>query len=188
MDVYKYFHIPRIKGFLKDFWSPVVHVELIQLSSVQSHSHVRLFATHELQHARLSCPQQLPESMQTHVHWLGDTIQPSHPQLSASLPTFKLSQHQVFSNESVLRIRWPKYWSFSISPSNDIQDWISFRIDWLDLIAVQGTLKSLLQHHSSKASILQHSAFFIVQLSHQVAKILKLQHQSFQWIVKVDFL
>ena len=75
---------------------------------------------------------------------------------------------RIFSNESVLHIRWPKYWSFSfsISPSNDYSGLISFGIDWLDLLAVQGTLKSLLQHHSSKASILQHSAFFVVQLSH----------------------
>ena len=75
---------------------------------------------------------------------------------------------RVFSNESVLHIRWPKYWSFSfsISPSNEDPGLTSFRMDWLDLLAVQGTLKSLLQHHSSKASILQHSAFFIVQLSH----------------------
>ena len=75
---------------------------------------------------------------------------------------------RVFSNESVLRIRWPKYWSFSfsISPSNEYSGLISFRIDWLDLLAVQGTLQSLLQHHSSKASIVRHSAFFIVQLSH----------------------
>ena len=75
---------------------------------------------------------------------------------------------RVFSNESVLRIRWPKYWSFSfsISPSNEYSGLISFRMDWLDLLAVLGTLKSLLQHHSSKASILWHSAFFIVQLSH----------------------
>ena len=73
---------------------------------------------------------------------------------------------RVFSNESVLHIRWPKYWSFSISPSNEHSGLISFRMDWFDLLAVQGTLKSLLQHHSSKASILQRSAFFIVQLSH----------------------
>ena len=75
---------------------------------------------------------------------------------------------RLFSNESVLHIRWPKCWSFSfrISPSNEYSGLISFRTDWLDLLAVQGTLKSLLQHHSSKASILQHSAFFIVQLSH----------------------
>ena len=72
----------------------------------------------------------------------------------------------VSSNESVLHIRWPKYWSFSISPSNEYSGLISFRIDWLDLLAVQVTLKSLLQHHSSKASILRHSAFFLVQLSH----------------------
>ena len=75
---------------------------------------------------------------------------------------------RVFCNESVLHMRWPKYWSFSfsISPSNEYSGLISFRMDWLDLLAVQGTLKSLLQHHSSKASILRHSAFFIVQLSH----------------------
>ena len=78
------------------------------------------------------------------------------------------SSIRVFSNESALRIRWPKYWSFSfnISPSNEHSGLISFRMDWLDLLADQGTLKSLLQHHSSKASIIQHSAFFIVQLSH----------------------
>ena len=75
---------------------------------------------------------------------------------------------RVFFNESALRMRWPKYWSFgfSISPSNEYSELVAFKIDWLDLLAVQGTLKSLLQHHSSKASILQHSAFFIVQLSH----------------------
>ena len=72
---------------------------------------------------------------------------------------------RIFSNESALHIRWPKYWSFSISPSNDCSGFISFRTDWFDLLAVQGTLKSLLQHHSSKASILKHSAFFMVQLS-----------------------
>ena len=83
------------------------------------------------------------------------------------LPTISPSI-RVFSNESAFRIRWPKYWSFNfnISPSNEHPGLISFRMDWLDLLAVQGTLKSLLQHHSSKASILQHSAFFIVQLSH----------------------
>ena len=83
------------------------------------------------------------------------------------LPSIFLSI-RVFSNESALRMRWPKYWSFSfnISPSNEHPELISFRMDWLDLLAVQGTLKSLLQHHSSNASILQHSAFFIVQLSH----------------------
>ena len=84
------------------------------------------------------------------------------------LPPSIFPSIRVFSNELVLRIRWPKYWSFSfnISPSNEYSGLISFRMDWLDLLAVQGTLKSLLQHHSSKASILQHSVFFTVQLSH----------------------
>ena len=95
-------------------------------------------------------------------------IQPSHPLSSTSPPALNLSQHWVFSNESALCIRWPKYWSFSfnISPSNEYPGLISFKMDWVDLLAVQGTLKSLLQHHSSKASILMCSAFFIVQLSH----------------------
>ena len=108
---------------------------------------------------------QLPKLAQTHVHRAGDAIQPSHPLLL--LPSI-FPSIRVFSNESVLHIRWPKYWSFSfsISPSNKYSGLISFRKDWLDLLAVQGTLKSLLQHHSSTASILQHSAFFIVQLSH----------------------
>ena len=91
---------------------------------------------------------------------------------------------RVFSSESVLRIRWPKYWSFSfsISPSNEYSGLISFRMDWLDLFSVQGTLKSLLQHHSSKASVLQHSAFFIVQLSHPyvtTGKTIALTRQTF---------
>ena len=110
---------------------------------------------------------QLPESTQTHVHRVGDAIQPSHPLSSPSPPAPNPSQHRVFSSESTLRMRWPKYWSFSfsINPSNKHPGLISFRMDWVDLLAVQGTLKSLLQHHSSKASILQHSAFFTVQLS-----------------------
>ena len=109
---------------------------------------------------------QLQEFTQTHVHWVDDAIQPSHPMSSPSLPT--ITKIRVFSNESVLHIRWPKYWSFSfnISPSNEYSGLISFGMDWLDLLAVQGTLKSLLQHHSSKASILHCSAFFTVQLSH----------------------
>ena len=106
------------------------------------------------------------EFTETHVHWVGDAIQPSHPLSSPSPPTFHLSQHRVFSNESVLHIRWPKYWNFSISPSNEYSRLISFRMHSLDLLAVQGILKSLLQHHSSKASILWSSAFFTVQFSH----------------------
>ena len=111
---------------------------------------------------------QLPEFTQTHVHRVGDAIQPSHSLSSPSPPAFNLSQHQGLFNESAVHISWPKYWSFSfnISPSNEHPGLISFRIDWLDLLAVRGTLKSLLQHHRSKTSILWHSAVFIVQLSH----------------------
>ena len=111
---------------------------------------------------------QLSELTQTHIHWVSDAIQPSHLLSSPSLPTFNLSQHQGLFSESVLHIRWPKYWSFSfsISPSKEYSGLISFRMDGMDLLAVQGTLKSFLQHHSSKASILRCSAFFIVWLSH----------------------
>ena len=110
---------------------------------------------------------QLPELTQTHVHWVGDAIQPSHPLSSPSSPALIFLSIRVFSNESVLPIRWLKYWSFSfsISHSNEYSGLISFRMDWLDFLAVQGTLKSLFQYHSSKASILQCSAFFMVQLS-----------------------
>ena len=111
---------------------------------------------------------QLPEFTQTHVHRVSDAIQPSHPLSSPSLLPPIPPSIRVFSNESAFRIRWPKYWNFSlnISPSNEHPGLISFRMDWLDLIAVQGTLGSLLQHHSSKASILWRSAFFTVQLLH----------------------
>ena len=110
---------------------------------------------------------QLPEFTQTHVHWAGDAIQPSHPHPLLLLPSI-FPSIRVFSNESTLLIRWPKYWSFSVSiiPFKEHSGLISFRMDWLDLLAVQRTLKSLLQHHSSKASILRRSAFFAVQLSH----------------------
>ena len=117
---------------------------------------------------------QLPEFTQTHVHRVSDAFQPSHPLSSPSPPlsspsppTLNFPSIRVFSNESVLHIRWPKYWSFSfsISHSNEYSGLISFRIDWLDLLAVQGILKSLLEHHSSKAPILQCSVFFMVQNS-----------------------
>ena len=109
---------------------------------------------------------QLLEFTQTHAHQVGDAIQPSHPLSSPSPPAPNPSQHQGLSSESALHIRWPKYWSFSfsISPSNEYSGLIFFRMDWFDLLAVQGTLKSLLQH--SNISILLHSTFFIVQLSH----------------------
>ena len=123
---------------------------------------------HELQHARCPCPSPTPG-----VHpnpcplsrWCHPTILSSVVPFSFCPQSFPASWS---SNESALHIRWPKYWSFSfnISPSNEHPGLISFRMDWLDLLAVQGTLKSLLQHHSSKASILRCSAFFIVQLSH----------------------
>ena len=111
---------------------------------------------------------QLPEFTQTHVRRVGDAIQPFQPLSSPSPPAPPIPPTiSVFSNESTLRMRWPKYWSFSFSiiPSKEILGLI-FRMDWLDLLEVQGTLKSVLQHHSSKASILCHSAFFTVQLSH----------------------
>ena len=153
-------------------YSPCVCVLVAQFSrSVVSDS----LQPHESQHARPPCPSQLPESTQTHVHQVGDAIQPSHPLSSPSPPASNPPQHQGFSSESTLHMRWPKYWSFSfsISPSNEHPGLISFRMDWLDLLAVQGTLKSLLQHRSSKASVLQHSAFFIVQLSHPYMIIVK---------------
>ena len=110
----------------------------------------------------------LLELTQTHVHWVGDAIQSPSSLSSPPPPAFNLSGIRVFSNDLSLHIRWPKYWSFSfsISPSNEYSGLISFRIDWLHLSAVQGTLKSLLQHHTSKASILWCSALFMVQLSH----------------------
>ena len=110
----------------------------------------------------------LLEFTQTHVHRVGDAIQPSHPLSSPFLLPPIPPSIRVFSNESALHMRWPKYWSFSfrIFPSKEIPGLISFRMDWLDLLAVQGILKSLPQHHSSKASILQCSAFFTGQISH----------------------
>ena len=109
---------------------------------------------------------QLLECTQIHVHRVSDAIQPSHPLSSLLLQPSIFPRIRVFSSELVLRIRWPKYWSFSISPSNEFSGLISFRIDWFELLAVQGTLKSLLQHHSSKSSILLRSAFFLVELLH----------------------
>ena len=110
---------------------------------------------------------QTPELTQTHVHRIGDANQPSHPLSSPCLHAFNLSQDQGLFYQA-FGIRWPNYWSFTfnISHSKEYSGPTSFRIDWLDLLAVQETLKSLLQHHSSKASIVQHSTSFIVRLSH----------------------
>ena len=123
---------------------------------------------HGLKHTRLLCPLLSPRACSNpcSLSMSGDAIQPSHPLLLPSPPASNLSSIWVFSNESVLHIRWPNYLSFSTSPSNEYSGLIFFRIDWFDLPSVQGILKSLLQHHSSKASVLQHSAFFIAQLSH----------------------
>ena len=142
---------------------------MFQFTSVQSLSHVRLFAT--------TWTEARQESLSITYSWsflkllsIELVMQSNH--LILCYPLLLLPSIfpsiRVFSNESVLCIRWPKYWSFSlgVSPCNEYSGLISFRIDWLDLLAVQGTLKNLLQHHSSKASVLQYSAFFIVQLSH----------------------
>ena len=164
-------------------------ISLLPFSSVQFTSVTQSCPTlcHPMDYSTLGLPvhHQLLEFTQTHVHWVTDAIQPSHPLLSPSPPTFNLSQHQgLFQWVSFFRIRWPKYWSFSfnISPSNEYSELISFKIDWLDLLAVQGTLKNLLQHYSSKTSILQRSAFFTVQLSHPymtTGKTIALTRQTF---------
>ena len=120
---------------------------------------------------------QLPEVAQSHVHQVGDVIQPSHhchPLLPSIFPSTG-----VFFSESVLPIRWPKYWSFSISSSNEYSELISFRINWFDLLAIQGTLKSLLHHHNSKVSIFWCSAFFMVQISHDCWKTIALTRRTF---------
>ena len=145
----------------------VIHDSSVQFSSV-AQSCPTLCNPMNRSMPGLPVHHQLPEFTQTHIHRVGDVIQPSHPLSSPSPPAPNPPSIRVFSNESTLRMRWPKYWSFSfcIIPSKEIPGLISFRMDWLDLLAVQGTLKSLLQHHSSKGSILQRSAFFTVRLSH----------------------
>ena len=154
-----------VLGELKQYWaiSPSFASDQINRSVVSNS-----LWPNESQHARPPCPSPTPG-----VHWDSrPSSQWCHPAISSLcrplllLPPIPPSI-RVFSNESTLRIRWPKYWSFSLSiiPSKEIPGLI-FRMDWLDLLAVQGTLKSLLQHHSSKASIVRHSAFFTVQLSH----------------------
>ena len=147
-----------------------IHVYIYQFSSVQLLSHVQLFATPWTAAHQASLF--ITNSWNPAKPMSIDSVMPSNHLILCRplllLPSI-FPSIRVFSNESALRIGWPKYWSFSFSiiPSKEHPELISFKMDWLDLLAVQGTLKSLLQHHSSKASILWHSAFFIVQLSHR---------------------
>ena len=156
----------------------------LEMASVQfSHSLISdSLRLHGLQDPKLPFPSRTPRACSNSC----PLSQWCHPTISSSvIPfSFRLQSFPVFSNESVLHIRWPKYrsFSFSIGPSNEYSGLISFKMDWFDLLAVQGTLKSLLQHHSSKASILQHSAFFMVQLSHPhktTGKTIALTRQTF---------
>ena len=163
-----HWHLGR--GWSQDLWGYwdwlIPHQILsVQFSSVQSLSHIQLLVTAWTAACQASpapgvYPNSCPLSWWCHNHLI--LCHPLLP-LPSNFPNIR-----VFSNESALHIRWPKCWSFnfSISPSNEHSGLISFRMDWLDLLAIQGTLKSLLQHHSSKVSIFQHSAFFIVQPSH----------------------
>ena len=170
-----------IKDHMKRYSTPL----LIQFSSVQSLSRVQLFATPWTAARPASLSITNSQSLLKLIS-IKSVMPSKHLILCRPLllsPSI-FPSIRVFSNESALRIRWPKYWSFSfnISPSNEHSGMISFRMDWLDLLAVQGTLKSLLQHHSSKASILQCSAFFMVQLSHPymtTGKTITLTRQSF---------
>ena len=166
-------------------WGRFKSCNFPQLSSVQSLSCVQLFAT--LRSAARQASLSITNSQSSLNLMSIESVMPSnhlilwHPLL---LPPSIFASIRVFSNRSVPRIRWPKYWnfSFSISPTNEHPGLVSFRMDWLDLLAVKGTLKSLLQHHSSKASILRHSAFFIVQLSHPyitTGKTIALTGQTF---------
>ena len=158
---------------------------MFYISSVQFSCSVvsQSLQLHGLQHIRPPCPSPTPRAYSNSY----PSVMPSNHLILCRplllLPSI-FPSIKVFSNESVLCIRWPKYWSFSfsISPSDEYSGLISFRMDWLALLAVQGTLKSLLQHHSSKASILRRSAFFIVQLSHPymtTGKIIALTRQTF---------
>ena len=159
--IFFYWRIIALQNFVV-FCQPSTWIS--QFSSVQSLSRLTLCDPVNCSTPGLPVHHQLPEFTQTHVHRVSDAIQPSHPLSSPLLLPPIPPSIRVFFNESALRMRWPKYCSFSvsISPSKEHPGLISFRMDWLDLLAVQGTFKSLLQHHSSKASILQCSALFIV--------------------------
>ena len=148
-------------------WTEVCQVHQVQFSPV-SQLYLMLCSPMDWSTPSFPVHHNLPEFAQIHGHWIGDAIQPSHPLPSLLLLPSVFPSIKVFSNESALHIRWPKYWSFSfsISPSSKYSGFIFFRIDWFDLLAVQGTLKSLLQHHNLKASVPWHLACFTVQLSH----------------------
>ena len=156
--------LPVLPNFLSNTWEHL-SIYSVQFSRLVMSDSLR---PHELQHTRPPCPSPTPSVHPTQFHRVSDAIQPSQLLSSPSPPASIFPSIRVFSNESALCIRWQKYWSFSfsISPSKEHPGLISFRMDWLQVLAVQGTLKSLLQHHSSKASILRRSAFLIVQLSH----------------------
>ena len=153
------------KEYIKTIYCYPAYLTYMQSQSVQLLSRVQLFVTSWTAACQASLAITNSQFTQTHIHWVGDAIQPSHP--LSSLPSI-FPNIRVFSNVLAFRISWTKYWSFSfnISLSNEYLGLISLRMDLLDLLAAQGTLKSLLQHHSSKASILQCSAFIIVQLWH----------------------
>ena len=158
---------PEIEEWILNHWI-TREVPSVQFSSV-TQSCLTLCNPMDCSMPGLPLHHQLLEFTRTHIHQVGDAIQPSHPLSSPLLlPPSIFPNIRVISNESVLRIRWSKYWSFifSISPSNEYSGLISFRIDWLNLLALQGALKSLLQQHSSKASILRCSVFFIAQVAH----------------------
>ena len=170
-----------------DFQNEAIYLSLfmyVRFSSVQPPTHVWLFATPWMQHTRPPVHHQLLVFTQTHVHQVGDAIQPSHslpspsplPSIFPASGSFQMSQLFASGGQSI------GSFSFNISPSNEHLGLISFRMDWMDPLAVQGTLKSLLQHHSSKASILRCSAFFTVQLSHPymtTGKTIALTRQTF---------
>ena len=172
IDVQTIFYIKNPQGGLEKIaWFNVSeneHCSFKYLISSVAQSCLSLWDRMDCSMPDLPVHHQLQQLAQTHVHQGGDAFQPSHPLLSPSLPAFNLAQHWGLFKWVSSSHQGPNYWSFhiSISPSNKCSWLISFRMDWLDLLAAQGTLKGLLQHHSSKASVLWRSAFFMVQLSH----------------------